>query len=97
MSADSAEALDVLRAIWRGHGQTASDLDADCGQKSCKRMDDAGVGYDDFAAGDGDLQTAWRARLEREGKLNPSAGTIRDLVLGEESAAEWTTQGQSAT
>ena len=83
MSADSAEALDVLRAIWRGHGQTAAELDADCGQKSCKRMDEAGVGYDDFAAGDGDLRTAWRARLEREGKLNPSGGTIRNLVMGE--------------
>jgi hypothetical protein len=97
MSTNSAEALDVLRAIWRDHGQAASDLDADCEQKSCKRMDDAGVGYDDFAAGDGDLRTAWRARLEREGKLNASGGTIRDLVLGEESAAEWTTRGPSAT
>lgn len=82
MSADSAEALDVLRAIWRGHGQTAADLGADCEQKSCKRMDEAGVGFDDFAAG-GDLRSAWRDRLEREGKLNPSGGTIRDLVMGE--------------
>jgi hypothetical protein len=97
MSADSVEALDVLRAIWRGHGQTAAELGADSEQKSCKRMDEAGVGYDDFAAGEGDLRTAWRARLEREGKLNPSGGTIRDLVLGEESAAEWTTRGPSAT
>jgi hypothetical protein len=83
MRADSAEALDVLRAIWRGHGQTAAELDAGSEQKSCKRMDDAGVGYDDFAAADGDLRTAWRARLEREGKLNPAGGTVRDLVLGE--------------
>ena len=83
MSADSAEALDVLRAIWRGHGQTGTDLDADCEQKSCKRMDDAGVGFADFAEGDGDLRAAWQARLEREGKLNRSGGTIRDLVMGE--------------
>jgi hypothetical protein len=88
MSADSAEALDVLRAIWRGHGQDAAELDADCEQKSCKRMDDAGVGYDDFAAGDSDLRSAWRARLEREGKLNASGGTLRDLVLGEAEDAE---------
>jgi hypothetical protein len=48
-------------------------------------MSDAGVGFDDFAAGqDGDLNAAWRARLEREGKLNRSGGSLRDLVLGPE-------------
>jgi hypothetical protein len=44
-------------------------------------MTDAGVGYDDYAAGDEtDRMTAWRARLEREGKLG-TAGSLRDLVL----------------
>ena len=45
-------------------------------------MTDAGVGFDDYAEGGEDLTAAWRARLEREGKLNRSGGTIRDLVLG---------------
>jgi hypothetical protein len=83
MSAEPADALDVLREVWRSQGQAAADLDDANGEKkSCKRMADAGVGFDDFAAGEGDLRSAWRARLEREGKLNNSGGSVRDLVLG---------------
>ena len=83
MSAEPAEALEVLRAVWRSQGQTAADLGNETGEKkSCKRMADAGVGFDDFAAGEEDLTSAWRARLEREGKLNRSGGSVRDLVLG---------------
>jgi hypothetical protein len=81
MSAEPAEALDVLRDIWRSQGQTAADLDEGTGEKSCKRMDDAGVGFDGYAA-DGDLVGAWREKLAREGKLSQSEGSIRDLVLG---------------
>jgi hypothetical protein len=83
MTADPAEALDVLRNVWRSQGQTAAELADPSGeQKSCKRMDEAGVGYEDFAAGEEDLTAAWRSRLEREGKLNRSGGSIRDLVMG---------------
>ena len=83
MSAEPAEALDVLRNVWRSQGQTAADLvDPSGEEKSCKRMTEAGVGYDDFAAGEEDLNAAWRTRLEREGKLNPAGGTVRDLVMG---------------
>ena len=81
MGAESAEALEVLREVWRSQGQTAVDLD-DCGEKSCKRMTDAGVGFEDFAGeSDADRIEAWRARLVREGKLS-SGGSVRDLVLG---------------
>jgi len=84
MSAEPAEALGVLREVWRGKGQGAADLDDQAGeQKSCKRMADAGVGFEDFAEGEEDLAAAWRGRLEREGKLNPSGGSIRDLVMGQ--------------
>jgi hypothetical protein len=87
MSADPAEALDVLRDVWRSSGQTTADLADPSGeQKSCKRMADAGVGYEDFAAGGEDLNAAWRARLEREGKLDRSGGTVRDLVMGSAEA-----------
>jgi hypothetical protein len=83
MSAEPAEALEVLREVWRGQGQTAADLDNAGGEKgSCKRMTDAGVGFDDFGAGESDLTSAWRARLEREGKLSGSGSSVRDLVLG---------------
>jgi len=81
MSREPDEALGVLRGIWSARGQTSADLDEDCGTtKSCKRMAD--VGFDGMADADGDLRTAWRARLEREGKLNPGAGSVRDLVFG---------------
>jgi hypothetical protein len=83
MSAEPGDALSVLRAVWRSQGQSAADLDDESGEKkSCKRMTDAGVGFEDFAAGEEDLASAWRARLEREGKLNRSSGSIRELVLG---------------
>jgi hypothetical protein len=42
----------------------------------------ANINFDGLAGPDGDLRTAWRTRLEREGKLNPAAGTVGDLVLG---------------
>ena len=78
--AERAEALEVLRDLWRGQAQGSADLDA-CGESSCKRMTDAGVGFDEFGAGDErDRAAAWRARLEREGKLG-TAGSLADLVL----------------
>jgi hypothetical protein len=86
MSAEREEALEVLREVWRSQGQLAADLDDGC-EKACKRMTDAGVGFEDFAAGeDADRSAAWRARLEREGKLNRSGGSLRDLVLGSADA-----------
>lgn len=80
MAAERAEALEVLRDVWRGQAQGAADLDDNC-ETHCKRMTDAGVGFDDYAGGSGEDRTAaWRARLEREGKLG-TAGSLRDLVL----------------
>jgi hypothetical protein len=83
MGAEPAEALEVLRAVWRSQGQKTTDLADESGElKSCKRMVEAGVGFDDFADGEEDITTGWRTRLEREGKLNQSGGSVRDLVLG---------------
>lgn len=74
------EAIEVLRGVWSAQGQTAADIDDACGDtKSCQRMAD--VGFGDLAGDDGDLRAAWRATLEREGKLNPAADSVRDLVL----------------
>ncbi len=79
--ASEAAALEVLRDVWRAQPQTAGDLDDSC-ESHCKKMTDAGVGFDDYAAGDEtDRISAWRARLEREGKLG-RAGSLADLVLG---------------
>jgi hypothetical protein len=80
MGAERAEALEVLRDVWRAQAQTVADLD-DSGESHCKRMTDAGVGFDDYAAGDAtDRSAAWRDRLAREGKLSP-VGSLRDLVM----------------
>jgi hypothetical protein len=85
MSGNTEEALEVLRGVWSAQGQTAENVDDDCGPvKACKRM--AEVGFDGLAEEtDGDLRLAWRTQLAREGKLNQGAGSVRDLVLGPES------------
>ena len=80
MGAERAEALEVLRDVWRRQGQTVADLDDSC-ESHCKRMTDAGVGFDDYAAGDAaDRITAWRATLAREGKLS-TGESLADLML----------------
>lgn len=79
------DAREVLREVWSAQGQTSADIDEACGTaKSCKKMAD--VGFDGLAGEDGDLRTAWRDKLQREGKLNPAAGSVRDLVLRPEQA-----------
>jgi hypothetical protein len=84
MRGDSDEVLGVLREVWSAQGQTAEDIEEACGTtKSCKKMAD--VGFDGLADDtDGDLRLAWRTQLAREGKLNPGAVSVRDLVLGSE-------------
>jgi len=78
---DPDDAVEVLREVWSAKGQTAADLEEAFGaEKSCKRMQD--VGFEDMAGGDGDMRAAWRATLEREGKLDASVGSVRDIVLG---------------
>jgi hypothetical protein len=89
MSGNTEEALEVLREVWSAQGQSAEDVEDACGTahstgKSCKRMTD--VGFDGLAEEtDGDLRLAWRTQLAREGKLDPGAGSVRDLILGSES------------
>jgi hypothetical protein len=81
MSGQADEAREVLREVWSAQGQSSEELDEACGTtKSCKKMAD--VGFGGLAGSDGDLRTAWRDQLRREGKLNPRAASIRDLVLG---------------
>ena len=81
---DGAERDDagrVLRSIWGVTGQSAADLDDDCGPtKACKNMQH--VSFDGMAEPGTDLTEAWRDRLRREGKLSTGGGSIRDLVLG---------------
>jgi hypothetical protein len=81
MSQRRDDAVEVLRAVWAADGQDRAELDEAGGtQKPCKNMKH--VSFDGMAEPGTDLRSAWRERLEREGKLNTSGGTIRDLVLG---------------
>jgi hypothetical protein len=85
MSSRSDDALEVLRGVWSAQGQTSADLDEVFGTaKTCKNM--VNVGFDGLAGADEDLRTAWRATLQREGKLNSEAGSVGDLVLGSAEA-----------
>jgi hypothetical protein len=87
MAAERAEALEVLRDVWHAQAQSVADLDDSC-ESHCKKMTDAGVGFDDYAGGtEADRITAWRARLEREGKLG-TAGSLADLILRPAGPAE---------
>ncbi len=79
---EAAEAAEVLRGIWTATGQGRADLEEAFGPaRSCKTMRE--VGFDGMADPGADLRAAWRARLAREGKLHPAAGTLADLVLGQ--------------
>jgi hypothetical protein len=79
MSSTPENAADVLRAVW--DGTDATGLDTACGhQKACRNMKH--VSFDGFAEPGSDMGTAWREKLRREGKLDTSGGTIRDLILG---------------
>jgi len=80
--AEPDEAVEVLRRVWTASGQTVAEVDELFGPaKSCKSMQS--VGFDGLAeSGGGDLRAAWRATLEREGKLSDVPGSVADLVLG---------------
>ncbi|HZN73097.1 MAG TPA: hypothetical protein VFC00_15625 [Micromonosporaceae bacterium] len=78
------DTVDVLRAVWTAEGQGSEVLDEACGPtKSCRNMKD--VSFDGMAEPGSDLRAAWRERLQREGKLSTSGGSIRELVLGPEA------------
>jgi predicted metal-dependent phosphoesterase TrpH len=84
MTRDSDDAVEVLRSVWSAQGTTSSEVDEDFpAKKVCRNMKD--VSFDGMAEPGSDLREAWRERLEREGKLSTSGGSIRDLVLGHDA------------
>lgn len=82
MSAHDDIPSDVLQSVWLvSHDHF--EMDEDCSPtKPCRNM--KGVTFDGYAEEGADIGAAWRAQLAREGKLDKSAATIRDLVLGED-------------
>ena len=80
MTSQADDAGQVLRDVWRQSPGTFADLDAECSPtKACRNMKD--ITFDGYAEDGGDLATAWRNTLAREGKLG--SGTVADLVFGE--------------
>ena len=89
---ESQQALSALRDIWSANKQTSADIDESCGNTTtCKNMDS--VGFHGLAdetepstkgspSVGNNLRAAWKTKLEREGKLNANAGSVRDLVFG---------------
>jgi len=80
MTARDETTADVLQSVWLvSHDHF--ELDEDCSPtKPCRNM--KGITFDGYAEDGADIGQAWRAKLAREGKLSPDAGTIKDLVLG---------------
>lgn len=84
-------ALGVLRDIWSGTGQSSAELEARFGVgggKVCKNMARIGFGgmrsdhgsADTNTPVDDDVRAAWRARLERDGKLVPHARSVGEEI-----------------
>jgi hypothetical protein len=81
MTEQADEVREVLRAVWAARGEDGAALDEDCSPtKACKNM--VAVSFDGLAEPGTDLTDAWREKLAREGKLDTSGGSLRDLVLG---------------
>ena len=80
MTAQDDKTAEVLQSVWMvSHDH--SDLDEDCSPtKPCRNM--KGITFDGYAEDGADIGQAWKAQLAREGKLDTTADSIRDLVLG---------------
>lgn len=82
MTAPEETTTEALQSVWMvSHDHF--ELDEDCSPtKPCRNM--RGVSFDGYAEPGSDIGAAWRAQLAREGKLDKSGGTIRDLIIGED-------------
>ena len=79
MSENAQDPADVLRTVWQGTPGAMQDHDAECSPtKACRNMKD--ITFDGYADEGGDLRTAWRNTLAKEGKLG--TGSVADLVFG---------------
>ena len=81
MTSGSDQSEDVTNTMWSSSDAEASGLDEDCNPNKVCRNAQA-ISFDGFAEEGGDVKAAWRETLAREGKLNTSTESVRDLVLG---------------
>ena len=81
MSRESNQARLALRSIWETQESSLEELDEKCNpNRVCKNMKE--VTFEGFAEQGQDLKTAWREKLEREGKLAGPGSSLKDLVFG---------------
>lgn len=67
MSAENDGPAEALRTIWQGTPGALQELDEECNpNKACRNMKE--VNFDGFGEEGVDVATAWRNKLEREGK-----------------------------
>ena len=80
MTDKSEDAREILREVFDAQGDASAALDEECSPtKTCRNM--VGVTFDGYAEPGSDIGAAWRQKLAREGKLNTSGESIRDLIL----------------
>jgi len=82
MTPSSDDGNDASRDMWTtAEGDGALAFDDECSPtRVCRNARE--FSFEGIATDGGDLKTAWRDLLEREGKLNHSAESLHDLVLG---------------
>ena len=74
--------IDGAETMWSTPDENQVLLDEDCSPtKTCRNM--VGVSFDGFAESGADPSAAWRATLEREGKVKQGSSSLRDLVFGQ--------------
>ena len=81
MTPGSDHTDDVTDTMWSSADTETSSLDEDCNPNRVCRNARA-FSFDGFAEEGGDVPAAWRETLAREGKLNTTGDSIRDLVFG---------------
>lgn len=82
---DTRPDLSLPSTMWSTPDEEQVLLDADCSPtKTCKNM--VGISFDGFSEDGNDLASAWRATLEREGKISSDSVSLGDLVLGNPGA-----------
>jgi len=73
--------IDDAQTMWSQPDENQVLLDADCSPtKTCRNM--VGVSFDGFAEPGTDVSAAWRATLERDGKVKQGSSSLHDLVFG---------------
>lgn len=97
---EGQQALSALRGLWSAQGQSSQDVESasSCGDnsnsQSCKATDsmtfegliDEVEATTDTHEAITNVQSAWRKKLEQDGKLHREGKALGDLVLGDDEA-----------